>query len=87
MLTAVTYGIVGRFFKPSGVYEFFFSRGLYQPISLTFFFFGLLLVFHRWWVFREERTTMEIELPDGTLTPGNAAEFSKICRLSMDRRY
>jgi biopolymer transport protein ExbB/TolQ len=77
-LAAVTYLIVGTFFKASGTYEFFFSRGLYQPISLTFFYFGLLLVVHRWWLFRDERRIVEIELPDGIITPGNAGAVSEM---------
>src|SRR5665213_4316468 len=77
-LAAVTYLIVGTFFRANGVYQFLFSRGLYQPISLTFFFFGLLLVLHRWWLFRDERRIVEIELPDGNITPGNADTFSQM---------
>ncbi|MDQ2946545.1 MAG: MotA/TolQ/ExbB proton channel family protein [Acidobacteriota bacterium] len=76
VLTALTYAMVGYVFRTSGAYAFLFSRGLYQPISLTFFFFGLLLVGHRWLLFREERTIVEIEIPDGTITPANAKEFS-----------
>ena len=76
VLTALTYAMVGNVFRTSGAYAFLFSRGLYQPISLTFFFFGLLLVGHRWLLFREERTIVEIEIPDGTITPANAKEFS-----------
>ena len=80
-LTAATYAVIATFFKPSGTYDFFFSRGLYQPISLTFFYFGVLLVVHRWWLFREERTPLEIELPDGIITPGKASKFSQLLKM------
>jgi biopolymer transport protein ExbB/TolQ len=77
ILTGSTYAVVGTWFKTNGAYQFLFSRGLYQPISLTFFYFGLLLVIHRWRLFREEQAIPEIELPDGIIDPATSGEFTR----------
>ena len=62
-LAAVFYGVLALF-KSSPAYDFFYSRGLYQPLSLTAFFFGLALVWNRWIVFRAENADLDIAMPE-----------------------
>ncbi len=75
-LCGVVYFGVGKIFYPGGVYEFFYSRGLYQPLSLTFFFFGLLLVLYRWIAFRKEIASPDVELADEVITRASAATLA-----------
>ncbi|MDQ6704634.1 MAG: hypothetical protein M3Z85_01585, partial [Acidobacteriota bacterium] len=67
LLTALFYAILSAFFKPSPVYQFFSSRGWYQPVSLAFFFFGLLLAAARWWFFREEQASIAMPIPNAVV--------------------
>ncbi|MDQ6665603.1 MAG: MotA/TolQ/ExbB proton channel family protein [Acidobacteriota bacterium] len=76
LLTALFYGILSAFFRPGPVYQFFSSRGWYQPVSLAFFFFGLLLTAARWWLFREEQASIAMPIPSAVMSRDEAAEIS-----------
>ncbi|MGI8990824.1 MAG: MotA/TolQ/ExbB proton channel family protein [Bryobacteraceae bacterium] len=73
LLTALFYAILTAFFKPGSIYQFFSSRGWYQPVSLAFFFFGLLLAGARWWLFREEQASIDMPIPNAVMSRDQAA--------------
>ncbi len=75
LLCALFFAVVAFGFKSTGVYEFFFSRGFYQPLSLTFFFFGLLLLMGRWRAFRSETTSSDVKVPQGAIARENAQQL------------
>ncbi len=76
LLTALFYGFLTGFFKPGPVYQFFSSRGWYQPVSLTFFFFGLLLMAVRKLSFREELASVDMPIPNAALSRQDAASLA-----------
>ncbi|MDQ2901012.1 MAG: MotA/TolQ/ExbB proton channel family protein [Acidobacteriota bacterium] len=84
ILTALFYGILTAFFKPGAAYQFFSSRGWYQPVSLAFFFFGLLLAGARWWLFREEQASIDMPIPNTVMSRDEAAVVSD--QIPQERR-
>lgn len=76
LLTALFYGVLTGFFKPGPAYQFFSSRGWYQPVSLVFFFFGLLLMAVRKLNFREELASVDMPIPNAAMSRQDAASLA-----------
>ncbi|MDQ6700362.1 MAG: MotA/TolQ/ExbB proton channel family protein [Acidobacteriota bacterium] len=76
LLTAVFYTALALFFKSGPSYAFFAGRGWYQPASVTLFFFGLLLVAYRWWMFNPELASADMPIPNDVIPRENAAALA-----------
>ncbi len=62
--TGILYAFLWRFVREGEFFDFMCDRGYYQHASTALFFYGLILLGHRWWVFRSEgRALEEIALP------------------------
>ena len=70
------YALVAGIFKSTGIYEFFYSRGAYQPLSVTFFLFGVFLVAARWRSFRSETATSGVAVPQGQISREDARRLA-----------
>lgn len=76
LLCGLFYAVVAASFKSTGIYEFFYSRGAYQPLSLTFFLFGIFLVAARWRSFRSETATSGVAVPQGVISREDARRLA-----------
>jgi biopolymer transport protein ExbB/TolQ len=70
----LTYGV-----KQGTIYDFFCKRGWYQPASMVFFFFGLLLITRRWWAFRTQEVLAleEMHIANRTFTAEEAHDLAE----------
>ncbi len=76
LLTGLFYAFLSLVFRRSPSHVFFAGRGWYQPAGVALFFFGMLLIAIRWWMFRPELASAEMPIPHNVISREDAATLA-----------
>ena len=85
LLAGITYAVLYGVVERGPVYDFMCGRGYYQHVSTALLFWGLLLIAHRWFAFKNELRSLQLEIPTIQITPEDAEKFAE--RIPREYRH